>query len=159
MSVPQYGLFDGTGKLCKHPGMSPFIRKFIAVLLALWLPLFSGSVLAASVSMQCHSGPFHSGQIHHDSVRDVAMPDMQQGDDCEQHVAQNGNTTQDHQGSCQGGSCDSCGVCHLACSGYLAISCLSALNLPLPDVSLAIYLLSFDSTTSIPLLPPPLARA
>ena len=151
--------------------MFQFARKFIAVLLALWLPFFSGSALAASVSMQFHSGQFHAGQFHsgqaqqmnhepsyYEDGHDFAMPAMQQamqeGDSCEQHVGAADAHAQDHHDK----KCAACGVCNIACSGYLAVSCLSGLILQQADASLTVYLLSFDSTTSIPLLPPPLAR-
>lgn len=140
--------------------MSQSARKFIAVLLALWLPFFSGSVLAASVSMQLSAGQM---QQSHADIADMAMPDimpdMQHGDGCEHHTVS--SATQDH-GATQhhhGTSCNACGVCHLACSGYLAVSALSGLTVQQPGALLAVYLLSFDSITNIPLLPPPLVRA
>ena len=141
--------------------MFPFARKFIAVLLALWLPLFSGSVLAASVSMQLHSGQFHAGQSHSEQALNKAvadMPqDMQHGDSCEQQFSGSADThasSHDHHDH----KCTACGVCHLACSGYLAVSDLSGLTRQQPDSVLTTYLLSFNSVSSIPLLPPPLAR-
>lgn len=130
--------------------MSRSVHKFIAVLLAIWLPIFSGSALAASVSMQISSGQL---QQFYTASDDMAMPDH--GDSCEQHSASDGapNHAPDHHG------CSACGVCHLACSGYLAVSAVSLLTISQPDVSLGDYVVSFNSTTSIPLLPPPLARA
>jgi len=149
--------------------MSQFARKFIAVLLALWLPLFSGSVLAASVSMQFHSGQTHSEPMnhepsYHEGGHDVAMPTMQQamqeGDGCEQHVGAADTHDQDcHDQDCHDKQCAACGVCNIACSGYLAVSCLSGSILQQADASLTVYLLSFNSTTTLPPLPPPLARA
>lgn len=136
--------------------MSQSARKFIAVLLALWLPLFSGSVLAASVSMQYHLGQDHSVQSHDDSDQ---LATMQHGDSCEQQFA-SASDTQHHAASHdhQDKKCTACGVCHLACSGYLAVSDLSGLTQHQPEATVAVYLLSFNSTTSLPLLPPPLAR-
>ncbi len=146
--------------------MFPFARKFIAVLLALWLPLFSGSVLAASVSMQLHSGQLHSGQFHagqshseqalNEAVADMPQ-DMQHGDSCEQQFVGNSDhhaAPHDHHDK----KCAACGVCNIACSGYLAVSDLSGLTRQQPDSVLTSYLLSFNSVSSIPLLPPPLAR-
>jgi hypothetical protein len=129
--------------------MSQIARKFIAVLLALWLPLFSGSVLAASVSMQ-----FHAGQSHSEHALNEVIPDMQQdmqyGDSCEQQFVGSSDT---HDKKCA-----ACGVCNIACGGYLAVSDLSGLIAQQPDSVLTVYLLSFNSITSSLLLPPPLAR-
>ena len=126
--------------LCNSSPMSLSVRKYIAVLLAIWLPLFSGSVLATSVSMQLHNST-SAVVISHDDV-------MEQG--CEQQSVNNGHPDK---------KCTACGVCHLACSGYLTVSELIHPTVQLSDVSGTHYLLSFNSTTSIPLLPPPLARA
>ena len=143
--------------LCKSIVMSLSVRKYIAVFLAIWLPLFSGSVLAASVSMQ-----FHAGQSHSEPALNEAMPDMQQdmqhGDSCEQQFVGSSDAhaaTHDHQDK----KCSACGVCHLACSGYLAVSDLSRMNQQQLESPEAFYLLSFKSVTSPLLLPPPLARA
>jgi ferredoxin len=136
--------------------MYQFARKFIAVLLALWLPLFSGSVLAASVSMQFHAGQSHSEQALNEAIADMQQ-DMQHGDSCEQQFVGSSDAhaaTHDHHDK----KCTACGVCHLACSGYLAVSDLSGLTRQQPDSVLTTYLLSFNSVSSIPLLPTPLAR-
>jgi hypothetical protein len=121
--------------------MSLSVRKLIAVLLAVWLPLFSGSVLAASVSMQLHNGAH------------VAMQTMQQGDHCEQHMGSSSDPAamSDHHG------CATCAVCHLACSAYLAVSHPDELAMQQSGAAVDLYLLSFNSILSIPLLPPPLA--
>jgi hypothetical protein len=136
--------------------MSQIARKFIAVLLALWLPLFSGSVLAASVSMQ-----FHAGQSHSEHALNEVIPDMQQdmqyGDSCEQQFVGSSDThaaPHDHHDK----KCAACGVCNIACGGYLAVSDLSGLIAQQPDSVLTVYLLSFNTITSSRLLPPPLAR-
>ena len=123
--------------------MSLPFRKLIALLLAIWLPLFSGSVLAASVSMQLHDGVASSS---------VAMQAMPLGDHCEQHMAMPNDhaAMQDHHG------CAACTVCHLAGSAYLAVSPLDGLAMHKSSVAVDLYLLSFNSITSIPLLPPPL---
>jgi len=143
--------------------MSQSARKFIAVLLALWLPLFSGSVLAASVSMQLHTAKSHTEQMHTEQASNDAVPmmqmAMQHGDSCEQQFSVSTDTqhhaaSHDHHDN----KCTACGVCHLACSGYLAVSDLSGLTQQQPDETVAVYLLSFNSTTSLPPLPPPLAR-
>lgn len=55
-------------------------------------------------------------------------------------------------------SCTTCGVCHLACSGYLAVPEVATLNMPQGLTAVTPYLFSFHSITSTPLDPPPLAR-
>lgn len=55
-------------------------------------------------------------------------------------------------------ACNSCAVCHLACTAYLAVP---TLLLPAVQVSArdsTPYLVSYLSVSSAPLLPPPLAR-
>lgn len=133
--------------------MSHSVRKFVAVLLALWLPLFSGSAMAASVSMQ-----LDMGSSHHPSngMSDDAMMDMSHGDSCEMSAASgdlDGHAaTPDHPHH----KCSACGICQLACSGYLAMSALNGLSVQQSASTPSGYLLSFVSVTSLPLLPPPL---
>lgn len=105
-------------------------RKLIAILLAVWIPLFGGNALAASVS----SVSMQHGSCH----------EMMQG-------GQHGAADASHQDS----SCGS--ACHLACCGYLTVEQFAASPLPqIGNVSTP-YLFSFHSITSTPLLPPPLA--
>lgn len=116
--------------------MSLSVRKFIAVLLAVWLPLFSGVVLAASVSMQMPHGTCH---------------EMMQND--HQHDQGHADQPSDHQDS----SCDQCSICHLACSSYLGVQDIKNIEVIQMCASATPYLFSFHSITSAPLLPPPLA--
>jgi hypothetical protein len=53
---------------------------------------------------------------------------------------------------------NTCGVCHLACTGYMAVSDLTPAVLQIATNSIVPYLVSFHSITFAPLLPPPLAR-
>ena len=128
--------------------MSLTTRKFIAVLLAFWLPLFSGGVLAESLSMQLQRGSCH------EAAQNVRLAVV---DEHTHHqlapAAVDDQSTDQHESSC-----NACGVCHLACSGYLAVSDLSGLAVQRAAITVVSYLLSFHSITSIPLLPPPLAR-
>lgn len=117
--------------------MSNFARKFIAVLLALWLPLFSGGALSASVSMQ----------MHHGSCQEADLEAMQ---DMEYHHA----LLADDQ---HGTSCADCGVCHLACSGYFGAPSVKNLEIMQPAFPVTPYEFSFHSITTNPLVPPPLA--
>jgi hypothetical protein len=124
-------------------------RKFIAVIMLLWLPVFTGSALAASVSMQLPQGGCnekHMSQAMPDGNMDMSM-DM--GEHMMHHDAA---PTADAAQS-------SCGVCHLACTAYLAVP-----GTAVPAVRAAArentpYLVAFDSVSSTPLLPPPLVRA
>jgi hypothetical protein len=127
--------------------MSRTSRKFIAVLMLLLLPLSTGSALAASVAMQMQQGECHealatmpmshAGMDEHQMHHDAASP------------AADDNTA----------SCSACGICHLACTGYLAVpgSAISGSATTARDDTP--YLLVFNSVTTTPLLPPPLARA
>lgn len=115
--------------------MSYLARKYIAVLLAVWLPLFGGSALAASVSMQMQP---------HDACHDMAA---MQGDQ-----AHSDQSDDQHESSCS-----ACGVCHLACSGYLGAQQIKVLEVLQSASSATPYLFSFHSITSTPLVPPPLA--
>lgn len=133
--------------------MSHSTQKFIAVLFAIWLPLFSGSVMAAAVSMQLQRGSCHEA---------AAMQEMRHGDDGKHQHHHTASSAAHHETAShdpQGSPCSACGVCHLACSGYLAVSGLEASAVQQTDGSVTPYLLSFHSITSTPLVPPPLARA
>ena len=117
--------------------MSRLTKKIIAVFLAIWLPLFGGSALAASVQMASH---------HH--CQDRMMSDMGTGAYHLSDAADEHNPT-----------CDACAVCHLACTGYLAVPGVGMPPEQAPAAhGITPYLLAFHSFTSAPLLPPPLAR-
>ena len=123
-------------------------RKFIAVLLLLWLPVFTGSALAASVSMLLPQGSCHEAAMQNMSheAMDMGEHHMHHGD--------MPTTTDEH-----GPSCSTCGVCHLACTGYLAVPGVDMVALQPAALEITPYLVAFHSVTSAPLLPPPLARA
>ena len=125
--------------------MSSFVRKFIAVLLAIWLPLFSGGALAASVSMQIQNGSCH----------EAGMDTMQDMDEHQHAMSHDQSPNNDQDGT----SCTACAVCHLACSGYLAMQGIAAVAAQVSAQTVTPYLVSFHSITPIPLVPPPLARA
>lgn len=118
--------------------MSHLFKKWIAILLVIWLPLFTGNALAASVWMQ---------MPQQGCDRMQQMPD-----DCDQMASQ--NQLDDQQDS----ACTDCGLCHLACSAYLSMPEITTPGLPDVSVSSTPYLLLFQSVISIPLLPPPLSR-
>ncbi|MFZ3019897.1 MAG: DUF2946 domain-containing protein [Gallionella sp.] len=145
-------LFDRIHQVCQAVPMSHLSRKFVAILMLLWLPLFSGSALAASVSMQAQRGACHEAsmqEMHH------ADAGEHQHHDTEVPVAQDQTASTDQSDT----SCNSCGVCHLACSGYLAVPGLVAPDMPQAVAATTPYTVSFHSVTSTPLVPPPLVRA
>jgi hypothetical protein len=123
--------------------MSNFVRKFIAVLFAIWLPIFGGAALAASVSMQMPNGACH----------ETGMETMQ-GMDESQHIMSNDQSSARDQ---HGTSCAACGVCHFACSAYLGVQQINSMEVLQSAASITPYLFSFHSIISTPLVPPPLA--
>jgi hypothetical protein len=121
-------------------------RKCVAVLLAVWLPLFSGNALAVSVAMQSVGGQSMSGGCHDAMQTSPAHHDMSG----HQH---------DHQSNQQQSSHKDCGVCQLACCGYMAAATTGIAGVPLPAQSFIPVPTQFQSVTSAPLDPPPLVRA
>ena len=117
----------------------------------LWLPLFSGNALAATISMQQAQGGCH------EATASQTMPDMDMSMDMNEHHQHHGempSTADEHSPSCS-----ACGVCHLACTGYLAVPSVELVALQTTVRESTPYLVVFHSFTSAPLVPPPLARA
>jgi hypothetical protein len=130
--------------------MTRSARKLIAVLMLLWLPIFTGSALAASVSMQL---PQQSSC--HESATSQTMSHA--GMDMGEHRMHHGEMPApagEHSPSCS-----DCGVCHLACTGYLAVADVALSAVQAAALELTPYLVVFHSFTSAPLVPPPLVRA
>ncbi|WP_407899972.1 DUF2946 domain-containing protein [Ferrigenium sp. UT5] len=126
--------------------MSRLTGKFVAVLMLLWLPIFTGSALAASVSMQlqrgtCHEAAASTAISHADSEH-------------HQHHSE-APTVADQQDT----SCSACGICHLACTGYLVAPSAGTTAEQAASLEITPFLVVFSSFTSAPLVPPPLARA
>ena len=118
-------------------------KKFIALVLAIWLPLFSGNALAMSVAM-------HGG----------GQPVLVQQDLHQSHQHQS-NTSQDHSASHhaqQKSDCNKCGVCHFACSGYISAATIILAEAQPYSVPSSFLSATFQSFASAPLVPPPLAR-
>ena len=136
---------DYAPALCHTVPMSRLSRKLVAVLMLLWLPLFSGSALAASISMQLQRG------CHEAVAQAMAHDEM---GDCHQHHGGQPAATDE-----QGPSCNACGLCHLACTGYLAVPTADLVVAQAAAREITPYLVAFHSFTSAPLVPPPLARA
>jgi hypothetical protein len=134
--------------------MTRSTRKFIAVIMLLWLPVFTGSALAASVSMQLPQGECHDAAMSHEAMNmDMAM-DM--------NMDMSNMSMDEHQpvpAGEHGPSCNDCGVCHLACTGYLTVTGVSAAVAHTAAIEITPYLVAFNSVTTVPLLPPPLVRA
>ncbi|MBI5007420.1 MAG: DUF2946 domain-containing protein [Nitrosomonadales bacterium] len=127
--------------------MSKLSRKLVAVLMLLWLPLSGTSALAASISMQLQ----HGGCTESAVMQTLAHEDMAAH---HQHHEQ-APAAADEQDT----SCNSCGVCHLACTGYLAVPSAEMLAAQTTALESTPYLVAFHSRTSAPLVPPPLVRA
>lgn len=123
------------------------IRKIIAVLMLLWLPIFTGSALAASVSMQLPQSGCN------EELMSQAMSGKTMDMDMSEHTM--------HQSKvpAPAGEHATCGVCHMACTAYLAVP---GVDIPVAQTAareITPYLVVFHSFTSAPLLPPPLVRA
>ena len=134
----------GTGQQEQNQPMSRLFRKLIAVLMLLWMPIFTGSALAASVSMQLPQSGCD------EAAMSQAMPDtaMAMG---EHHM---------HHGEkpVPAGEHSTCAVCQLACTGYLAMPGIEMSAVQTATRESTPYLVTFSSVPSIPLLPPPLVR-
>lgn len=129
--------------------MSGLSRKFIAILMLLWLPLSSGSALASSISMQLQ----HGGCIESAEMQTMAHNDMDM--EMLHHHHEQPPASVDEQGS----SCNDCGICHLACTGYLGVPAIEMVVAQTTALESTPYLVSFNSHSSTPLVPPPLVRA
>lgn len=128
--------------------MSHAFGKFIAVIMVIWLPLFSGNALAASMVMQVMGGD------HHGAVAQQGEPHMHCPSAAQQHIQYSLLAADQDQSAGE-----DCGTCHFACGGYMATASIKVMEVQ----SLARLFISpssqFQSITLTPLDPPPLARA
>ena len=126
------------------------------MLLAVWLPFFSGNAMASSIAMQAMSescqmmaaqpgeSPMHGGALLHRHTQDT-QPAADQNQAAESHEQPNP-------------SCNNLGVCHFACVGYLATLAI-AVSENKPSAQTYTQLsVQFQSITTAPLDPPPLVR-
>jgi hypothetical protein len=127
--------------------MNRLTRKFIAVLMLMWLPIATGSALAASISMQMP----RAADCHETAEMQAMSHDGMTGHHMHHHEMPAPAEKQD-------ASCDTCGVCHLACAGYLAVPAAATVAVQTAAREATPYVVFFQSVTSVPLLPPPLVR-
>lgn len=125
------------------------------MLLAVWLPLFSGYALADSIVMQNMHGDCHGAE-------QVSHPPRQVSD-LHQHMHQVQLAASEHhsagQHDSQNSTCNNnCGICQLACSGYLAAVTIDVVEAQPSSQTFTLFATQFQSVTTAPLDPPPLAR-
>jgi hypothetical protein len=142
--VARKAAFDSGYFMSEDVGMR-LLNKIVAVVVMLWLPLFSGNALASSIQMQMPSNQCQDEAMA--TMPDMEMHDMDMGD---QQAAVMGD---DHSPAC-----DTCGICHLACSGYVAASEVAPVPLNILGLAQVLNQVSFRSISFAPLTPPPLVR-
>jgi hypothetical protein len=135
-----------------YPMILPF-RKFIAVMLVIWLPVLSGNALASSVAMQAMGSDCHLAGVQ---LRENSSQQLSAAQHHDQLAASHSHETDQHDQ--QDSSCKNCGVCHFACSGFLATLSLPETKNRLLIPGYTIFSRDFQSFTSAPPNPPPLAR-
>lgn len=135
--------------------MSRPLRKFIAVLIAIWLPLFSGNALAMAVYMPGSGTASHSAVAEHTVVAkyDLAHASSQHHlaiamDHCATHDESASSHTQSDTG------CKHSAACQVTvAAGQIKIV------LPVSSEHTTPYTTLFQSRSVAPLDTPPLARA
>ncbi|MDD2684715.1 MAG: hypothetical protein PHY62_00985 [Gallionella sp.] len=113
----------------------------------LWLPLSTGSALAASVSMQMQSGECHKVVASHEVTHNHA-------DAHDHHL-----DTTTVAAEVPTPACTDCGICHLACAAYVSVPALHTPEIRITSGIVSNSLETFASVTTLPLLPPPLVHA
>ena len=136
------------------------LKKFVALVLTIWFPLFSGNAMAASVAMQPMGGECETGVAknvgHHTSPHHASLASAEKLEPAPEKLGQSFHQQKplDQQKS----SCKNCGVCHLACTGYMATAAIKVpADQPLAQL-FAPFSSHFQSTTTTPQVPPPLVR-
>lgn len=128
--------------------MSMRSRKFIAVLLLLWLPLFSASAVAESLAMQMQRGDCHESSemmmsMSHDDMMDHGMM---------QHETMQASNEEES-------SCTACAICHVASSAFLDVPAVAMQLIETGSQPVSFIPETFVSHHSAPLVPPPLVAA
>jgi hypothetical protein len=142
---------DSTVKFCKAAFMFGSFEKYFVVLLAIWLPVFSGNAFAASISMHLMDGDCHYSKQYKDAHNASNMFQYSQHTDClAQQIHQNDQKQPSHK---------ACGVCHAACCGYMAVATAEITAITLLSLPFTSEATRFQSVTTVPLVPPPLSRA
>jgi cytochrome c553 len=123
-------------------------RKFIAVFLLLWLPLFSASAVAESLAMQLQRGDCHESaemmmSMSHDDMMDHGMM---------HHEAMQASDAEDS-------SCTACAICHVAGSAFLYAPDVAMQYIETASQPVGFIPETFVSHLSAPLDPPPLVAA
>lgn len=137
--------------------MSRPIKKFIALFLAVWLPLFSGNALAGVVAMQANGGDCHAAAMQQNEHHSQHVQNATAHAQHEQLAAHHEMPSVQHDPS--DSSCTSHAICHLACCGYMANSVVMTVAEQQPDHAFTPYLVTLHTLT-LPLFdPPPLARS
>ena len=142
---------DKAHPFCQHAAMSRPLKKLIALMLAVWFPLFSGNALAMHVAMKvggadCQAAATQqTSHLSHQDKFSAGKLDAQQN-----------QATPHHEGKNAG--CSSCSVCHLACCGYISTATITMAEVQQPPATYPFFSTLFQSFTSAPLDPPPLAR-
>ena len=130
----------------------PF-RKFIAVVLAIWLPVLSGSALASSVAMQAMDSDCHLAGVQ---LREYSPQQLSASHHHDQFAASHSQETGQHDQ--QDSSCKNCGVCHFACSGFMAALSIAETKNQVLIPGYTLFSTDFQSFSSAPPNPPPVAR-
>ena len=147
--------FDKISKTCHSANMLRITKKFIALFLAVWLPLFSGSALAEAIAMQSNAGDCHAVVTQEDEHRSHLASTAHEH---QAQLAENPDMLSSHQDR-PNPSCNSHSICHFASCGYVANSVLMTVAVQQPDRAFTPYLVTLRTLT-LPLFdPPPLARA
>ena len=149
--------FDSGREFCDSEHMRYSARKSIAVLLAIWLPLFAGNALAASITMQlmgedCHT--IHSGHTRSELPSHGAVRHTHTG----QRIAHIAPCDQlNGSGKPLYKNCSS-GICSYSCAGHITASSIEIAVVDIPSLPATLVWVRFQSAFYVPLLPPPLAR-
>ena len=133
----------------------PF-RKFVAVILAIWFPLFSGSALANSVAMPSGGGDCQTVVAQQNTQTHQQASANHQHMHHAQPVVNQGQSAaaDDHQDS----SCNTGSLCHLACCVYMASPAAVVAEIQPAARPFTLPSTQFQSYVSAPLDPPPLSR-
>jgi hypothetical protein len=105
----------------------------------------------------CHTAQTGAHHSHHVSTAHQHMQHMQLAANQAQATGLHDQQNSPHDQ--QNFAHKNCGVCQLACSGYLATVAITVADAQPSALSFTLASTQFQSITSAPLDPPPLARA